>query len=119
MKGIIFHTLKNANLTNNIKIDVSNIINCQCYERIFTIFDTKNKYQLYIEYYNPMKELSLFDISSVDTKIINLPTKQRCINEIGEIKFKQDALQNYVNKVQNEIIPISYADILYTKGGLI
>jgi len=104
MKGRIFHTLKNANLTNNIKIDVSNIINCQCYERIFTIFDTKNKYQLHIEYYNPMKDISLFDISRVDTKIINLPTKQRCINEIDEIKFKQDALQKYENKIQNEIL---------------
>lgn len=118
MKGVIFHTLKNANLTNNIKVDVSDIISCRYSKRTFKILDTKNDYELHIEYYNPMKKQLLFiGDSFVETKQIYLPTGRRCINEINEIKFKQDALKNYVNKLQNEIIPIKYGDIWPIKVG--
>jgi hypothetical protein len=116
MKGVIFHNLKNANLTNNIKVDVSDIISCQYSKRMFKILDKKNDYQLHIEYYNPMKK-QLFIGDFVETKQIYLPTARRCINEINEIKFKQDALKKYVNKLQNEIIPIKYEDFWPVKVG--
>ena len=117
MKGVIFHTLKNSNLTNNIRIDVSNIISYRYSKRVFKILDTKNDYKLCIEYYNPMKRVSLFDIligdAFLETEYIYLPTERRCMNEIDEIMFKQKKLEVYVDKLNNEIIPIEYGKFSY------
>lgn len=117
MKGVIFHTLKNSNLTNNIRVDVSNIISYRYSKRVFKILDTKNNYKLCIEHYNPLKRVSLFDLlfgnAFLETENIYLPTERRCMNEIHEIIFKQKKLEVYVDKLNNEIIPIEYEKILY------
>lgn len=117
MKGVIFHTLKNSNLTNNIRVDVSNIISYRYSKRVFKILDTNNDYKLCIEYYNPMKRVSLFDIligdAFLETEYIYLPTERRCMNEINEIMFKRKKLEVYIDKLNNEIIPIEYGKISY------
>ena len=119
MKGVIFHTLKNSNLTNNIRVDVSNIISYRYSKRVFKILDTNNDYKLCIEYYNPMKRVSLFDIligdAFLETEYIYLPTERRCMNEINEIMFKRKKLEVYIDKLNNEIIPIEYGKFSYEK----
>ena len=106
MNGVIFHTLTSASHKIIKTLDVTNIQYAYYYKRRFNIFDRINKYSFIVIHDNP----SSFSNSCT---IVSYPTEQRCINQVDEINFKKKKLQEYVYKLQKEIIPISYENTMY------
>lgn len=94
-------------------VDVRKVINMDYRKRLFCINDTEYKYSLEIEYYDPRSELSVTYIRSasghVETRFYNhyeetsemtlrYKTEKEIINEINEIKKKQNLISEYDNQ---------------------
>jgi hypothetical protein len=106
MSGLIFHNLINSTFKIIKTLDVDVIKHVYYYKRSFKIFDTKNDYQMLVLHDPP-------NWYSNSITFIQYPTEQRCKNERDEILFKKAALNKYVKKIQNDILPRNFGEIMY------
>jgi hypothetical protein len=107
MYNVIFHSLPNSSFKIIKTLDVAMIRHVYYYKRSwFKIFDTKNDYTLMVLYDSP-------EWFSNSIHYVSYPTEQRCKNEKSEIDFKKNALNNYIKKIQNEILPMNYEETMF------
>ena len=118
-KALITHNLKGINGWSKLsidKIDVSKIIKIYYCKRSFCIRDVDYKYSLNIEYEYaktkryffpifPFSGLSFFSDTTFEQSITKrYKTENECIDEINEIEQKQKKLNNYIEKLNKQIL---------------
>lgn len=106
MLNVIFHNLQDSSFKLIKKLDVALIERVYYYKCSFKMFDRKNNYKMVVLH-------SPLNWSSNSMILVSYPTEQRCKNACDEILFKKNALDSYVKKLQNEILPRSYEDTMY------
>lgn len=109
MNNIIFHTLTNSSFKFVKTLDVASIFKVYYHKRTFKIIDTKNDFKMIIlhDHINWYSNCITF---------IYYPTEQRCKNEKNEIEFKKNALNKYIKKLQNEILPRGYEETMFDQN---
>lgn len=121
INGIFEHKLKgiSGKFSRNVEsIDIANIIEINCYERIFCIFDKNHRYSLEIKYFNLKTDgYGAFVLAPYGVGWAFIPTVENSIqiyrrfeteeemnDEINEIKEKQILLDKLSEKIRNKLL---------------
>jgi len=121
IRGLIFHTLRGINGWSNLsyqKIDISRVLHLESVKRSLKIRDRDYDYTLKIIYEdaNPEstgnpginlgdhKENPLYYSVNNQTITKRYKTEQDVMEEIGKIKYKQELLKNYCDRIVGDIV---------------
>lgn len=119
MKGLLYHTLKGSNGWSTLAIstiDVAKVLKMTCHKRLFMICDRDLPYTLTIRYDEPKETIgfapttrpgviTVYNETQLEQTITKrYKTEQELLDEVTEIKKKQQQITNWITNIRCQII---------------